>query len=77
MDKQLPYEKRRAREREKVNKIYIKAWFGDWKEVDAEKAKTFVTGLKKGMMCSDEKKAELINKSHLKGITYEELMKGE
>lgn len=59
-----------------MNKIYIKAWFGDWKEVDAKKAKTFITGLMEGMMCSDETKLKIIEK-HLKGITVEELLKGE
>ena len=60
-----------------MGKVYIKAWFGDWKEVDKEKARGFISGLSKGMTCIDEIKIRIINEKHLKGITYEELFRGE
>jgi hypothetical protein len=55
------------------NMIQIKAFFGDWKEATKDEAKKFVRNLESGMMCKTKKKIEIINKNHLRGITYEEL----
>jgi len=59
--------------KEDDNMIQIKAFFGDWKEVTKDEAKKFVRNLESGMMCKTKKKIEIINKNHLRGITYEEL----
>lgn len=55
--------------------IKIKAWFGDWKEVDKEQAKRFVKYLMEGIVISDiNKKIEIIEGKHLQGITVRELL---
>ena len=54
--------------------IEIKAWFSDWKEVDAEKARDFITGMIKGMNCGKEKSYAIVNEKHLRGITVQELL---
>lgn len=48
-------------------KIYIRAWFGNWREVSAEKAKAFsrcIIGLWRPRVFA----------RHFKGLTYEELV---
>lgn len=55
--------------------IKIKAFFGDWKEVDEEQAKRFVKYLMEGIVISDiNKKIEIIEGKHLQGITVRELL---
>ena len=59
-----------------ADKIEIKAWFGDWHECDAEKAKAFCDHMMDGFTAiSDrEERIKIINEKHLRGITYEELL---
>jgi len=56
--------------------IKIKAWFGDWKEVDKEQAKRFVKHLMTGIVTTSDinKKIEMIEGKHLQGITVRELL---
>jgi len=56
--------------------IKIKAWFGDWKEVDEEQAKRFVKHLMTGIVTTSDinKKIEMIEGKHLQGITVRELL---
>lgn len=68
-------------------KIEIKGIFSDWKEVTKEQAKEFIENvLSSGITCSDIKKCEsketaipklykYIERTHLRGITVEELLK--
>lgn len=62
-----------------MNEIYIKAFFGGWKLATVEQAKKFTKSMYSGMQTvhGHDKKVELINKNHLKGITYEKLQKIE
>ena len=57
------------------NEIYIKAYYGDWKQVTKEEAKKFCDSLMSMMTGAknDETRIKIINEKHLKGITYEEL----
>lgn len=54
--------------------IEIKAWFGNWKEVCEEKARSFVNGMLEGMNCGREKGTKIINEKHLRGITVQDLL---
>jgi len=55
--------------------IEIKTTFQDWKEVDAETARDFITSLKKRITNMPEsKKNNYINENRLRGITVEELL---
>lgn len=56
-------------------RIYIRAWYGPYKEVTREEAKRFCRRVYDEMNCQHDKKVRLINKEHLAGITFEELMK--
>lgn len=60
-----------------MKRIRIKAWFGDWHEVTEEKAREFVQSMMKGITTRStfEGKAELIDGTHLRGITCAELFK--
>ena len=55
--------------------IYIKAYFGDWKQVTKEEAEKFCDSLMSRMqkVRGIENKIKIINEKHLKGITYQEL----
>jgi hypothetical protein len=57
-------------------KIYIKAWFGDWQEVERNKAKEFVQHFISKIQTggSFARKASLIDGRHLKGVTTKELL---
>jgi len=56
--------------------IKIKAWFGDWKEVDKEQAKSFVKHFMAGIVTTSDidKKIAMIEGKHLQGITVRELL---
>ena len=56
--------------------IEIRAFF-KWVEVTPEKAFEFCNNFMKGIMTAnnEEEKIQMINKDHLRGITYEELKK--
>ena len=56
--------------------IKIKAWFGDWKEVDKEQAKRFVKHFMAGIVTTSDinKKIALVEGKHLQGITVKELL---
>ncbi len=56
--------------------IKIKAWFGDWKEVDKEQAKRFVKHFMAGIVTTSDinKKIEMVEGKHLQGITVRELL---
>ena len=56
--------------------IEIRAYYGDWKEVDIETAKNFVKTMLPGIVTTStfEGKAALIDSRHLRGITTAELM---
>lgn len=57
-----------------MKKIYIKFYFGKWKEVSKNKALDFITKVKNGIVALKEtEKNEFINKRFLKNITVEEL----
>lgn len=60
-----------------MKKIEIKAWFSDWHEVTEEKAREFVSRMMGGILTRStfEGKAELIDGTHLRGITCKELLK--
>ena len=60
-----------------MKRIRIKAWFGDWHEVTEEKARKFVSRMMDGILTRStfEGKAELIDGTHLRGITCAELFK--
>lgn len=48
-------------------KYYIKAWFGDWKEVTKEKADSFIQGYFKNFVqapLTEELKQEIIKKHY-------------
>lgn len=57
-------------------KIYIKAWFGDWQEVDQNKAKEFVQHFIGNIQTggSFARQASLIDGKHLMGVTTRELL---
>ena len=60
-----------------MNKIYIKTNFSGWKEVDKETATRWAKYLiEHSNGIPDERKYEWMN-TKLKGITAEELLKGE
>jgi len=56
--------------------IKIKAFFGNWKEVDKEQAKRFVKHLMAGIVTTSDidEKIEIIEGKHLQGITVRELL---
>lgn len=56
--------------------IKIKAWFGDWVEVDREQAKKFITHFMSGITTTSDisKKIEMVEGKHLQGITVRELL---
>lgn len=53
-------------------KIYIKAFFGDWKEVTFEKACEFFQNRVK--MGASLKGLRVTFPNHFKGVTYEEIL---
>lgn len=55
------------------NKIYIRAFFGEWNEVSKEKAKDFIINLIAGFQCAQEDKLKNAQK-HIKGIDVQELL---
>lgn len=56
--------------------IEIRFLFGEWKAVTKEKAKDFVKGLMNSIVMMNEKeKIDYINKTKIRGITVEELLK--
>ena len=61
----------------KMKKIEVKAWFSDWREVTEEEARAFMLRMMKGITTRStfEGKAELIDGTHLRGITCAELLK--
>ena len=56
--------------------IQIKAYFGNWREVDRETARNFVLNLMERMP-SRLGKIDLINQKHVRGITAQELLTQE
>ncbi len=56
--------------------IKIRAFFGDWKEVDKEQSKRFVKHLMAGIVTTSDinKKIEMVEGKHLQGITVRELL---
>lgn len=56
--------------------IYIRAFF-KWREVTPEQALNFCNSFMSQIMTASdrEEKIGIINKDHLKGITYEDLLK--
>lgn len=58
--------------------IEVKPIYGGWKEVTEEQAKEFVLHIIKNQNAIKPSKInEYINKNKLRGITVEELLKGE
>ena len=57
--------------------IKIRAYYGDWKEVDIETAQNFVKKMLPGIVTVStfEGKAAIIDSRHLRGIPTAELMK--
>jgi len=57
--------------------IKIRAFFGDWKEVDKEHAKRFIKHFMTGIVTTSDtdKKIKMIEGKHLQGITVRELLK--
>ena len=47
-------------------KYYIRAWFGDWKEVSKEKADEFISNYLNSCTCTitEERKKEIIKKHY-------------
>ena len=56
-------------------KIYIKAHFGDWREVSKEKARDFIKGFRSRIQAVAEEDKNSVCQKHVKGITVEELLK--
>ena len=56
--------------------IKIKAFFGNWKEVDKEQAKKFITHFMSSITTTSDinKKIALVEGKHLQGITVKELL---
>lgn len=56
--------------------IKIKAWFSDWREVDKEKAKRFISYFMNSITTTSDinKKIALVEGKHLQGITVKELL---
>ena len=56
--------------------IKIRAFFGDWKEVDKEQAKNFVKHFMTGIVTASDinKKIALVEGKYLQGITVKELL---
>jgi len=56
--------------------IKIRAFFGDWKEVDKKQAKSFVKHFMAGIVTTSDinKKIEMVEGKHLQGITIKELL---
>ena len=56
--------------------IKIKAWFGDWVEVDKEQAKNFIKHFMAGIVTTSDinKKIAMVEGKHLQGITVRELL---
>ena len=56
--------------------IKIKAFYGDWQPATKEQTykfcKTFIAG---AINMTQQQKIEALNKNHLRGITYEQLIK--
>lgn len=61
-----------------MNKIYWKAPISGWHEVSKDQAIKLVVAFKESANAiPTDKKDEYINQNKLKGITVEELMKGD
>lgn len=59
-------------------KIEIKSLMHGWKEVDKETARKYITHIKSGLTNVHSKdKISYIEKNKLRGITYNELFKGD
>lgn len=58
--------------------IQIKFIFHDWQDATIEQARSFIKNLYKGLqgISGHEAKVEYIERNHLKGITFNELMEG-
>ena len=56
--------------------IKIRAFFGNWKEVDKEQAKRFIKHFMAGIVTTSDinKKIEMVESKHLQGITVRELL---
>ncbi|NMB98302.1 MAG: hypothetical protein GYA02_17130 [Clostridiaceae bacterium] len=56
--------------------IKVKAFFGDWKEVNEEQARKFIKHMLNGIttVSNFEKKITMIEGKHLQGITVKELL---
>ena len=56
--------------------IKIRAFFGDWKEVDKERAKRFIKHFMAGIVSTSDidKKIAMVEGKHLQGITVRELL---
>ena len=56
--------------------IKIKAFFGNWKEVDKEQAKNFVKLFMASIVTTSDinKKIAMVEGKHLQGITVRELL---
>ena len=59
-----------------MQQIYIKGFFGNWKKSTKEQAIKFCKTFLDGCLCGKDKGIELLNQNHLRGITYDELIKG-
>lgn len=57
--------------------IFIRSYFGKWKNVDRETATRFVKSMLDTSLQSRDKMIKIINEKHLVGTTVEELLKGE
>lgn len=57
--------------------VEIKGYFYEWQKVDKEYARRYIKFIYERMIAApEEKRIEIINSKHLRGITFEELMKG-
>ena len=55
------------------NKIEIKGFFGDYKEVTKEKAKEYILNFRKRINNMNEQEKNIFLEKFIKGITIEEL----
>ena len=53
-----------------MSKPQIRGWFGGWTTTTYEHAMKFAKSLYDHMVCPKEKRIELINTKHLKGVEF-------
>ena len=54
-----------------TNEIYIRAWYGEWKPANLEKARDFARFMTDGLMKGSlQERLDRVNQRHIRGITF-------